>query len=635
MANLLTNKSFTPKSRNISYLNKDFDSLKQSLVNYTKTYFPNTYKDFNEASPGMMFIELAAYVGDVLSYYIDYQFKESLMDFAQERKNLITLARFLGYKVQVTSPATTTLDLYQVIPSMQNSDGTYSPDYKYALAIQEGMQVQGTSQSPFRTLTAVDFSINTPYDPLDISVYSRDTAGNPQLFLLHKTVNASSGNIITRQYVIGDAQEFYRINLPEDNVIEIINIVDSDNNKWYEVDYLAQELVFDPIPNNNIYQNQYSQYQSSVPYILNSLRTSNRFITGIYDDNTTYIEFGSGTSTFADEIIIPSINTVGRGLSTQIRDNVSYDPSNFLKTKTYGSAPSNTTLTVTYVVGGGLSSNVNTGDLNNIVSVNFLNDISDYSTSEQQLVNVVRNSLNVTNSIPAIGGKGPETEEEIRQNGLGNFFAQNRITTKEDYLVRVYAMPQKYGSIAKAYILQDQSIDKNNPLYIENNNQFAINLYTLCYDNNKNLTSPNPAVLYNLKQYLEKYRMITDSINIFNGFIINFGVNFEIIVYKNYNKQQVLTNCITAIQGFFDIDLWNFNDIINLNSLQLEIANVEGVQSVSKLSIYNLTTNDGDGYSSNTYDFTKATIDNIVYPSLDPCIFELKYPNSDIIGRAI
>ena len=183
MANLLTNKSFTPKSRNISYLNKDFDSLKQSLVNYTKTYFPNTYKDFNEASPGMMFIELAAYVGDVLSYYIDYQFKESLMDFAQERKNLITLARFLGYKVQVTSPATTTLDLYQVIPSMQNSDGTYSPDYKYALAIQEGMQVQGTSQSPFRTLTAVDFSINTPYDPLDISVYSRDTAGNPQLFI--------------------------------------------------------------------------------------------------------------------------------------------------------------------------------------------------------------------------------------------------------------------------------------------------------------------------------------------------------------------------------------------------------------------------------------------------------------------
>jgi len=629
-----TNKSFTPNSKNVSYLNKDFDSLKNALITFAQTYYPNTYKDFNSASPGMMFIELAAYVGDVLSFYIDYQFKESLMEYAEERKNLITLARFLGYKTKVTSPSVTTLDVFQVIPALQNDDGTYSPDYKYALSIQEGMSVKGSSGISFRTLSSIDFSINTNTDPTEISIYNRDQSGNPQLFLLKKSVGATSGTIVTRNYNIGDSQQFYRINLPENNIIEITGVVDSNNNNWYEVDCLAQELVFESIPNNEIYQTTFSTYKNTVPYIISALKTSNRFITGVYDDNTTYLEFGAGTNTSADELIIPSINTVGKGLTQQIRDNVSYDPSNFLKTKTYGAAPSNTTLTITYVIGGGIESNINTGDLNSVTNITYLNDINDFSSNEQQLVNVVRNSLSIINSSPAVGGAGPETTDEIRQNGLGNFFSQNRIVTKDDYIIRIYGMPQKFGAIAKTYLIQDQSIDMNNVLYKENNNQFAINLYTLCYDNNKNLTQPNDAVLYNLKNYLDRYRMITDSINIYSGFIINIGVKFQILTYKNYNKQQVLSNCIVAVQNFFNIDLWNFNDVINLNSLQLEIAKVAGVQSVSNLQIYNLTSNDGDGYSSNAYDFNKATVDNIVYPSLDPCIFELKYPNTDIIGSA-
>lgn len=632
MPNII-DKSFTPKTKEVKYLNKDFDSLKSSLVEFSKTYFPNTYKDFSSESPGMMFIELCSYVGDVLSYYIDSQFKESLMAYAEERKNLITLARFLGYKVKVTTPSITELELYHLVPSLEKN-GEYSPDLRYALNIKDGMEVKGTTETTFRTLFPIDFSVNSETNPTEISVYQRDAAGNPQLFLLKKNVKASSGQIITRTFSVNEPQEFYRIDLPEDNVIEILSVIDADNNRWYEVEYLAQELVFEDVLNNEIFENTFSKYRDTVPYILKTLRTSRRFISGIYSSNQTYLEFGAGTDSSADELIIPNINTVGRGISEQSRENVSYDPSNFLKTKTYGAAPKNTTLTIQYVIGGGIGSNINTGEINSISQIEYLNNIDDFSDEEKQLINTIRNSLSVTNSSPAVGGKGPETEEEIRQNGLGNFFAQNRIVTKEDYLTRIYGMSQKFGGIAKAYILQDQSIDNDNILYKENNNQFAINVYVLSFDKNKKLTEVNEAILYNLKNYIQKYRMLTDSINIFQGFIVNIGVEFEIISYKNFNKQEVLTECIKKIQEYFDIDKWSFNDFININNLQLEIAKVEGVQSVTKLKIFNLTSENGE-YSSNYYNIESATENNIVYPSLDPCIFELKYPNSDIIGRSL
>ena len=640
-----TSKSFKPNRRDVKYLNKDFSQFQQALVDFAKTYFPQTYRDFNPTSPGMMFIEMASYVGDTLSYYIDYQFKESLMVYAEERKNIMALARYLGYAVKASSPAITQMEVFQLLPSVLSSDGTMQPDYKFSLNIVEGMEIISSNSITFRTLSPVDFSVNTVQDPLEVTVFQRDDAGQPQFFLLRKIVNASSGKIITRDFSVGTATEFFRIQLPETNVLEIIDMRDSDNNKWHEVAYLAQNLILSETENINVNDPKFSRFNDSVPSIMKALRTSRRFTTTTRPDNLTYLEFGAGVDNVDDEIIIPDLNSVGKGLSGQMRQNVSFDPSNFLKTKTYGKAPSNTTLTVKYIIGGGIESNVNTNELNTISRIDFGGDISDFNDDELLLVNTIRRSVKTNNFVPATGGKGAESDEEIRQNALANFAAQNRAVTTNDYILRAYSMSSKFGSVAKAHVVQDGELDVTsapneitpfgfNNTFKEANNPFAINLYVLSYDKNKKLTYANEVIIHNLRTYLDQYRILTDGINILNGFIINIGVDFEIITYKNVNKKEVLANCLLVASDFFDINNWSFSQPINLSSFKLEIAKVEGVQSVASVTVRNLTTIDGD-YSPFAYDIDKATVNDIIYPSLDPSVFECKFPSKDIRGSSL
>jgi hypothetical protein len=287
----------------------------------------------------------------------------------------------------------------------------------------------------------------------------------------------------------------------------------------------------------------------------------------------------------------------------------------------------------------------------------------------------MKQSVAVENLEAAVGGRGSESIEEIRQNALAMFGSQNRAVTKQDYVVRAVSMPERYGSVAKVYVSQDGEIDNNSPSSIlsnpntlaeftnlvdslknsskvdiqkelvkflankktslnEVNNPFAINMYVLGYDGNKKLTTLNQAVKQNLKTYLGEYRMMTDAVNIIDGFIVNIGVDFEIICYSNYNKREVLTNCLTQLQSYFEIDNWTFNKPINISEMELILANVEGVMSVPSVKISNLCREDGS-YSANDYNIEEATKGKIVYPSLDPCIFEVKYPNKDIKGRAL
>jgi len=237
------------------------------------------------------------------------------------------------------------------------------------------------------------------------------------------------------------------------------------------------------------------------------------------------------------------------------------------------------------------------------------------------------------NPLPAGGGKAANDLESIRQDAMANFAAQNRSITKEDYIVRCYAMPAKFGSIAKAYILQDNQIDTSDP----NNripNPLALNLYTLGYNFNKNFIAPNDAIKENLKTYLSQFRMMTDAVNIKTAFIINIGVEFEIVVRPNYNANEVVLRCIDYIKTRFDNDKMQINEPVMLSNLYSEMDRVEGVQSVTDIEITNkYDTN--EGYSGHVYDIEAATKNRIIYPSLDPCIFEIKYPNKDIKGRTV
>ena len=669
-----TDKNFG-SNRNINYVGKDFATLKQNLIDYTKTYFPNTYSDFNEASPGMVFIEQAAAIGDVLSFYQDTQLKESMLVHASERKNVVALAQAMGYKPKISTPAVTTLTVYQLVPSIGSGENN-KPDETYCIRIKEGMEVSSNSNSnvTFRTTDVVDFSLT---DGREVDVERRNQFGEPEFYLLTKKVKAISATQREQSFSFSTYQEYPKLTLTDDNIIEVSSIVsDGGTTKWYEVPYLAQESVFIEKANTEANGGELSNSSSLVPYILEVQKVPYRFTTKVNSDNTLDIQFGNGDTRLNDEQILPNTKNIGLGLANSVnRLNQGIDPSNFLKTNTFGVAPNatNGTLVVKYLIGGGVTSNVNAEDLTRISKIEFEEDL--ISIDNPSLYSEMKQSIAVENLEAAVGGRGSETIEEIRQNALATFGSQNRAVTREDYIVRALSMPERYGSVAKVYVSPDGEVDNNSPSSIlaspnniaefvgvveglqgktkseiqtelvkylsqkktaiaEVNNPFAINMYILGYDVNKHLTQINQAVKQNLKTYLGEYRMVTDAVNIIDGFIVNIGVDFEIVCYSNYNKREVLSNCLTDIQNYFNIDNWTFNKPINISEIELILANVEGVMSVPSVKIHNLCGGDGN-YSPNRYNIDEATKGKMVYPSLDPCIFEVKYPNKDIKGRAL
>jgi len=648
-------KNFKPLSREIRYLGKDFDALKENLIDFAKHYYPRTYKDFNNSSPGMMFIDMASYVGDVLSFYIDYQFKEGLINFAEERKNVINLVKFLGYTPRPSKPSATILDLYQIIPSKRNSDGTFEPDTRYALIVKEGMEAVSSNRTSFITSETVNFSIKSELYPRVDEVFSRNSAGEPEFYLIKKSVKAYSGKTISREFVVSSQTPNLRIELAEDNVIKIVSVKDSDNNDWYQVDFLAQDLIHLPVENNRFNFEEYSDYSSTVPNIIKFLRTNRRYILEVDENNKTFLQFGSSTDSLEEEILVPNSELLGVGFSNVSRYNLTLDPTCFVKSNSYGSSPFNTTLSVKYIIGGGIESNANVGDITSISKIEF-DDAVEYLPAESNLVNTVKSSLRVSNPIPATGGASSESILEMKHNAMANFASQDRMVTKEDYVARVLSMPAEYGRVSKAYVSTESDLTSNNiqsvnGLLDENHNlildstqaglrkanldgvnPFGINLYVLTYDDNKNLTPVNEALVYNLKKYISKYRMISDRVNIIDGFIVNVGVDFTVLTYSTYNKKEVLADCISAVKKFFDIELWQFSQPINIGQLELEIAKVEGVQAVSDLKFTNLV---GGNYSPCEYDLVAATKHKIVYPPIDPAVFEVKYPDTDIRGKCL
>jgi hypothetical protein len=655
MSDVIQKNFSNAAQKDVKYLNKDFGTLKNELINYSKTYFPKTYKDFNDASPGMMFMEMAAYVGDVLSYYIDYQFKESLLPYAEEKNNVMALSKYLGYKASPSKASKVDLDIYQLVPAVKGIDGNYIPDVTYCLNLREYLEVKNSNGVNYITKESLDFSVNTALSPREDVVYSRDSYGIPTFFLIKKSVTAISGKVITRSFTIGNSTPFYKLALPENNVIQILNVTDANNNLWYEVDYLAQDLVFTEVDNTYTNDGTYYTYQTQVPKLIKSLKTSKKFVVNVNSDNSTYLEFGPGVDGYSNEVIYPTAELVGVGLQNINKLGLSFDSSTFLKLGGYGQAPANTTLTVSYIVGGGVAANCPVGDITTISSVNFTNNISGFNAAQKSLFQTVQNSLKVNNPSPATGGGDGDSTEQIRQNALANFSAQNRMVTEDDYISRIYSMPARFGSIPKVCVKSDSNLNVQNitngfvdysnvatltdkaktnyyrKVNYDSSNPFGLNLYILGYDNNKKLTTVNNAAIQNLREYLGKYKMINDGINIIDGYIINIGVDFQILTYSSYNKQEVLNNCIQKIQEFFNIDKWYFNMPINVGQLQLAIAQVEGVQSVTNIKIKNLTANDGD-YSPYEYNLDEATINNIIYPSLDPSVFEIKFMDSDIKG---
>jgi hypothetical protein len=611
--------------KDVKYLDKNFSDVRNALIDFSKIYFPNEYSDFSDSSVGMMFIEMTSYVADMLSLYIDTQLRESMLQHAINRSNIVNIAQSFSYIPKLAGVSYTNLDVYQIIPA---TGYPFVPDWRYALKIKDLTVSSETNPDiAFRVDDVVDFAESGSQDT-EINVFETNAAGDEvTYFLLKKKITASSGIITEKQYTVGSPQKYFKIVLPDEDIIDIVNIFDSDGNQWHEVPYLAQDTILDSVATE--ISSQYSQYRYTVPYLLRFKKVAKRFTRRVRSDNRTEIQFGAGTSAYTDEILVPNPANIGYTYF-----NTPIDPRNFMNTRTYGQVPANTTLTIKYVRGTNETANRQVGDINIISNAQIELDTAGLTAG---LVSRVKASIAASNIIPAVGSRGIESNEEIRQNAMSYFAAQDRCVTAEDYETRILSMHPKYGRIAKIKIIQDEQIaigDSTNPLE-RIPNPLALNAYCLAYDSNRNLVHLNAAMKSNLKNYLDQYRMVTDAINIKNGYIINIQVNFEIITYPNIvNKREVVIKCVDELKTFFDINEWYIGQPIILSEIYTLLDRVDGVRTVSDVSIVNKFDNAGVDYSTNVYDIGSATIDGVVYTSLDPSIFEVKYPNKDIFGRA-
>jgi hypothetical protein len=604
----------TNEDKNISYLNKDFGSFKAELQQYAKTYFPTTYNDFTEATPGNMFIEMASYVGDVMSFYLDTQVQENFLLYAKEKENLYAQAYVMGYRPKASYASNTIVDIQQLVPSITNA-GITTPDYTtYGVIIPENTILTSTTTgTKFITTQQVDF---TDTGSTEISFIDSN------YFLLKKSVPAISAEIVETTINVGSNQKFATTTITDTNILQILNVTSSDGNQWYEVPYLAQSSIFKSLANPSYNTDQ-------VPYLLQLQNTPRRFVSRILSDNTLQMEFGAGlSSNKTDTQIIPTPDNIQAGVVPGISLLTNnYNEAGTFFTQEYGLVP-NGDLTVKYLVGGGIESNVPANDLTVIDTTGVT-----FPGGGGALNATVLQSIVSSNPNPSSGGRNGDTVDEIRQNALYAYSTQLRAVTKDDYIVRAMSMPSDYGTVAKAYISQDLNQNPQQTVAtLQQNNPLALDLYVLSYNNDKQIVTGSLTLKNNLVTYLNQYRMVTDAINIKDAYYINIGLNFDIITLSGYSNKDVITNCITVLKDHFNIDKWQINQPITLSDITSKLLQVKGVQSVVKLEIIN---KQGGDYSQYGYDIAGATKNGNIYPSLDPAIFEVRFPDIDIQGRVV
>jgi|SRR5574344_9046 hypothetical protein len=604
-------------NRSIKYLNKDFSSIKDQLIDYAKNYFPETYTDFSPASPGMMFIEMVAYVGDILSFYQDIGIQETFLQYAKNPANLYSLAYMLGYRPKVTSAAITDLTVSQVIAA----DSKGNPDLTQAYRINEGAVIGSNlaSISTFITQNTVDFSYSSSYDPTDIVAGDTVSAatGLPTEYTLIKTVKAYSGKIKTVTKTFADYEKYRTFTIQDSNIIGILSAQEvASGEMWYEVPFLGQDTIYEDVALAS---------KTDAHYSLNLKKVSRRFVTRFNKDGYLEVQFGAGmfASDEDESSYLPNPESLGADAQEQSSDknDVAYDPSNFLFSKSYGLAPTNVSITFTYLVGGGVEANVESNTLTKLLSPSKVV----YASGATGSLDLTK--LTFTNANAATGGRDGDSLEEIRQNALRSFAEQKRIVTLDDYTVRALAMPARYGNIAKVFATNNQDLFSTST----NEKTSAVALYVLGYDINGKLVTLSDTVKNNLKTYLSEYMMLTDTLYIKDAYVVNLGIQYDIVLKPNYLSTTVLQECNTALADYLDIKKRNVNAVLSLSELMILLSQVKGVQTVKDLKV--VDKGGTTGYSQYTYDVDAATRDNVLYPSYDPCVFEIKYPAVDIQGR--
>ncbi len=605
----------TTKKREIKYLNRDFESFKRDFIEHLRVYFPDTVQDFNESSVGMLLLELVAMMGDNLSFYMDRRFQESFTETAREAKNLFKHAKQLGFKTFGKSPAIGKTECFIKVPATAENEQIIA-DMRFAGIVKRGAKLKSKSGQNYESVADIDFG---DIDPLDIRYAQPGDLNSetniPINFVLRKpALDVKAGETKTTTVTVTGYKAFRKIVLPDEDVIEIVSVTDSESNEWYEVDFLAQDTIFKGVANT-------ADDATDVPFVLKLRSVPYRFITE-YDvaTNKTSLIFGTGDAQEFDGDLIPDLGDLSLPLfGKDAFSGFFLDPQNFLKVKTLGLAPVGVTLTIKYRVGGGLVTNIGGLELDTVVESVF--DVGD-STLATSTVNDVANSFEVLNTLPIQGGRDQLSIEEIRALIAANFSTQNRIVTTPDFVARSLSMPAKFGSVFRA----------NAKPSIFNKN--AVELYVLSRDSNGDVSLAPDDLKTNLKTYLGQFRMMTDAIEILDGEIINLALDFGVLTRPEFNKSEVVALCIDAFKDYFSVESWQMNQPINKTELFALLAEIPGVLSVLRLQFTTrIGTIEGRAYAGTSYNLSRNTANGIIY-CRENSIFEIRYPNKDITGIA-
>jgi hypothetical protein len=600
----MANKKLVP----IKYTSRDFNSIRADLIEYTKKYYPDTYKDFNDASFGSLMIDSVSYIGDVLSFYLDYSVNESHLKTSIEFNNILKHGYKLGYKYNPFASSSGVVTIYCLVPAQSNGIG---PDLRYAPIIKRGT-VFSAGENTFTLLENVNMASEN--FSVRVARTNADT-GTPTFYAIKGYGSVISGILKTQTVDIGNFKRFLKISVADANISEIVSVTDSEGNQYYEVDYLSQNIVYKEIPNN-------SSDSAVVPNILVPLAAPRRFILEI-DNENAFLTFGASDKISIeneDMLEDPTNFVLNKYGKTYVTDE-SFDPRKLINSDKFGIAPSNTSLTIQYRVNTVTNVNASVGAINEVsdLSIEFKDQTKLNATSVQE----TRDSIIVENEDPIVGYITIPTSDELKIRILDNFAAQNRAVTERDYEVSCYSMPTKFGSIKRVKVIKDVTSFKRN-----------LNLYVLSEDLNGKFTQASHNIKRNLKTWLEKNKMISDTIDIIDGKIVNLSIDYTIIGIPGKSKSEILSEANQAMVTFFQ-RIPEFGEPLMINDLLKVLKKVESVLDVKEIRVKNKT---GGEYSSiplNIDVSTNSPINNSVVKIPLNVVWEVKFPNSDIRGTIL
>ena len=588
----------------INYTSRDFETIKQDLVNYAKRYYPNTFQDFNEASFGALMLDLVAYVGDQLSFYLDYQTNETFIDSALESKNIISLAKQLGFKYPGAATSTGTVAFYVEVPVNVT---TLGPASEYIPILRAGTTVTTSGGSVYTLIENVDFG--NPNNEITVSKVD-NTTGTPLNFAIKAYGTVVSGQQYQQVITVGNYQRFLKLPLERTAISEVISVVDQEGHEYFEVEYVSQDIISKEVPNFNA-------DKIAAPFQLVNLPAPRRFTVEFDEIGQATLQFGFGSSEnlTTDVVADPAdvvLNVTGRDYVTS----ATFDPSNLNESDKFGVVPANTVLTVTYTSNNGTNVNAPVGTVNQVGSTNM--SFRDITALDPALVQIVRDSIELENEVPILGDTAPLSVDEIKIRAFSNFATQNRAVSRSDYINLAYRMPSKFGKIKRVNIVQDQDSFKRN-----------LNMYVLAEDNG-NFATPNETIKNNLKQWLAPRRMLNDSIDILDARIINIGIRFEVLADLEVNRFTLVDRCIEELKKKFLNVKHNIGEAIYISDIFKILNDVPGVTDTITVELTNRV---GGNYSNYVYNIRNNLSDDGRFLKIpEDAAAEVLFPDNDIIG---